>query len=229
MRPSTLPPSMSSQTIWARHGKSDATSKKVLWRWEGGPFGSTAPNQDPQSSGTQFVYNLRFQGQYWDNELGRMSNGFRDYDPNLGRYIESDPIGLGGGINTYAYVESNPPTDFDTFGLAGGRGERGATGGSSGQGSANPYKHCRQHPTDSNKIECKHHQTGKWVPEPKPSDWPDPKKAEDCKSLFDRLSDKLRAVAHQQQDQDLMDELEGKPSHSGPFGGPFSGGTIFEY
>ena len=95
----------------------DATSRKVLWRWEGGPFGSTAPNQDPQSSGTQFVYNLRFPGQYWDNELGRASNGFRDYDPNLGRYIESDPLGLDGGLNTYLYVNGNPMSQGDPNGL----------------------------------------------------------------------------------------------------------------
>ena len=109
--------------VWPDHLGSprqvtDATSKKVLWRWEGGPFGSTVPNQDPQSSGTQFVYNLRFPGQYWDNELGRMSNGFRDYDPNLGRYIESDPIGLDGGINTYGYVGGNPLKGIDPRGLS---------------------------------------------------------------------------------------------------------------
>ena len=96
----------------------DATSQKVIWRWEGGPFGTNAPNQDPQSTGTQFVYNLRFPGQYWDNEISRMSNGFRDYDPNLGRYIESDPIGLKGGISTYAYVNGNPVRSIDPAGLA---------------------------------------------------------------------------------------------------------------
>jgi len=53
-----------------------------------------------------------------------------------------------------------------------GRGERGATGGSSGKGTDNPYKHCRNHPTDPNKIICKDHQTGKTVEKKKPADWP---------------------------------------------------------
>ncbi|MFE1817056.1 RHS repeat domain-containing protein, partial [Metapseudomonas otitidis] len=45
-------------------------------------------------------------------------NYFRDYDPETGRYVESDPIGLDGGLNTYGYVEGNPLTGFDPFGLS---------------------------------------------------------------------------------------------------------------
>ena len=44
-------------------------------------------------------------------------NYFRDYDPQVGRYVESDPIGLRGGINTYAYVADDPINSFDTDGL----------------------------------------------------------------------------------------------------------------
>src|ERR1700722_6109747 len=67
----------------------------------------------PTSSITQ---NLRLPGQYSDAESGLYHNGFRDYLPGLGRYVESDPIGLMGGINTYAYANANPQTNIDASG-----------------------------------------------------------------------------------------------------------------
>jgi RHS repeat-associated protein len=61
---------------------------------------------------------LRFPGQYFDVESGWNHNGFRDYAPQLGRYIEPDPLGrLGGGNNLYAYVNDNPTNLADPLGL----------------------------------------------------------------------------------------------------------------
>jgi RHS repeat-associated protein len=78
--------------------------------WNHDPFGNGVP-------GGTFSYDLRFPGQFYDQNAKLHYNYFRDYDPNTGRYIESDPIGLRGGINTYAYAQGNPVKLTDPLGL----------------------------------------------------------------------------------------------------------------
>jgi len=96
----------------------DSTGTTV-WRWDQGePFGNDVPNNNPSGAGA-FDFPLRFPGQFADRETGNFYNMARDYWPDGGRYIESDPIGLRGGINMYSYVRGNPISRVDPRGLAG--------------------------------------------------------------------------------------------------------------
>ncbi len=93
------------------------SDNKLRWTWDPDPYGTTAPANNPASLGA-FTYNLRFPGQLADSQAGFNQNYFRDYDPAIGRYVQSDPIGLRGGPSTYAYVRNDPVELSDPRGLA---------------------------------------------------------------------------------------------------------------
>jgi RHS repeat-associated protein len=93
------------------------SDNKLVWRWDNTEaFGNNTPNENPQVVGT-FKFNLRFPGQQFDAETNLHYNYFRDYNPATGRYVQSDPIGLEGGLNTYGYVGANPLALMDPLGL----------------------------------------------------------------------------------------------------------------
>ncbi|WP_363799097.1 RHS repeat-associated core domain-containing protein [Lysobacter firmicutimachus] len=96
----------------------DADRNVAIWSWnaKGEAFGNDAPNQDPDQDGTAFVFDLRFPGQRFDAATGLNYNYFRDYEPGLGRYVQSDPIGLKGGHGTYTYSASSPLRFVDPTG-----------------------------------------------------------------------------------------------------------------
>ena len=85
----------------------------IVWQASNTEFGREVTYKDPAFGDL----NIGFPGQYYDAESGLWYNWHRYYDPELGRYISSDPIGYDGGINTYTYALNNPISIVDLEGL----------------------------------------------------------------------------------------------------------------
>ncbi len=93
------------------------TANTIVWRWENShAFGANLPEEDPDDNAQLFEYHPGFPGQYFDKETNLHYNYFRYYEPETGRYISLDPIGLAGGINVCGYVEQNPLSLIDPTG-----------------------------------------------------------------------------------------------------------------
>jgi len=91
--------------------------QRTVWRWDQQePFGVNVPDENPSGLGA-FEFPMRLSRTYADGETGRFYSLHRDLDAEVGRYLQSDPIGLQAGLNTYAYVLADPILYVDPDGL----------------------------------------------------------------------------------------------------------------
>jgi RHS repeat-associated protein len=77
---------------------------KVVWNRDSDAFGASPAGEDPDNDRNSTTINLRFAGQYFDQETQLDYNYLRYYDPGIGSYVTGDAVGLNGGLNTYGYV-----------------------------------------------------------------------------------------------------------------------------
>ncbi len=107
-------------------------SGTVVWRWclnqasETGSnaFGAQRDDKDPDGNSVTVNFRLRFPGQLYDDATGLHHNYFRDYEPGTGRCVESDPIGLEGGLSSFGYGSQSPLRFIDHLGLSATCGEK---------------------------------------------------------------------------------------------------------
>jgi len=97
----------------------DPVHDVAIWEWSNKSevFGDQIPSADPDGDGVAFDLALRFPGQQSTDASGLFYNYQREYDPAVGRYSRSDPIGLSGGINSYLYSSAMPAGRTDPLGL----------------------------------------------------------------------------------------------------------------
>ena len=95
----------------------DPAAAKVVWRASYESFGRATVDEDPDGDEVAVSLNVRFPGQYFDDESGLHYNFYRTYDPATGRYLEADPIGQVAGLNLYIYAGDNPTGNIDPSGL----------------------------------------------------------------------------------------------------------------
>jgi len=104
------------------------TDNTVVWQWPYSAFGNnrpvgalrtTAVGNRSSVGGTppDVELNMRFPGQYFDEESGLIHNHARSYQASHGRYVQADPIGITGGLHRFAYVNSSPLSYIDPNGL----------------------------------------------------------------------------------------------------------------
>lgn len=119
----------------------DASGRIVWWATRVDPYGVVEVHP-----AKEIEYNLRWPGHYYDPETGLHYNRYRYYDPVLGRYLQSDPLGYAGSeVNLYAYAP-NPLVQVDVLGLA----HKGKTKGNDDGGSDNEGQEGTSHKQESN-------------------------------------------------------------------------------
>jgi RHS repeat-associated protein len=161
------------ETAATRHPMTDALGSVIALTDAAGAMATEytfEPYGNPTTSGTTDTNTQSYTGRENDG-AGLHYYRARYYSSLHSRFLTEDPLEYSAGPNFYQYVDGNPIDGLDPLGLANGGG-RGITGGSSGRGTANKYKHCKNHPSDPKKIICVDKGTGKKIEKPKPADWP---------------------------------------------------------
>ena len=118
---------------------------RQVWKAEMKPFGKVQVSSD-----SSIEFNLRFPGHYYDNAIDLHYNRFRYYDPVLARYIQSDPWGIAGGLNLYAY-RMNPLGEVDVRGLGEGNDENAKQPGKDGPDAESPLVQATKEAAAENK------------------------------------------------------------------------------